>query len=582
MGDNLSARLPYFLAKYCRWIEVLPLTLPIEPASSRRSIRSGADAAVARTRLERWIYPLWIILIGGFALLHALHLGADFPNHSPWSFDFAKYTDEGWWGNAAIRAHLLGHWYVPGDFNPAAAAPVWPLLEWVLFFLTGVSVEAARGLAVALFVVNLGLSYLLLRVRGPRWMALFALTLLVTSPFLYSFSRLAILEPLLIALTLAALNVAVRLERFRHPEYAAIGIGLLFTLMLLTKTTAVFLLPAIGWALARTLWVRWRVALRCASAALVTSALSFGAWMALIVHLNLLTDYKYLFVINQYEKPGEVYWPLLSFWWSLRGTLWADRILVPLGGLVLLAATLAWRQDWGRRLWRDPVFGSSVLGATGYLLFMTYQNHPQPRYYAVFAFFAVFILVMGMEALRAGGASASLQRPARRDLTARAPMSTALLAALVAVLVNCLWTVGYATHPEYTFKQAAMALTRYVDQHPNGRRLLLSTSSDEITLISHLPAICDDFGTQDLVSKLKVYQPGWFATWNVVDPGTLEDLHNHYSLEQAESFRALDHPDRDVLVLFKLHPLPPGRDREPSGTNLQVALPGDKIDIPIE
>ena len=71
-------------------------------------------------------------------------------------------------------------------------------VDTVLF--TGVTIEAARGLAVAFFFVNLLLSYLLLRARGPRWMALLAMTLLVTSPFLYCFSRLAILEPMLTAL----------------------------------------------------------------------------------------------------------------------------------------------------------------------------------------------------------------------------------------------------------------------------------------------------------------------------------------------------------------------------------------------
>ena len=139
----------------------------------------------------RWLYVLWLALIFAFAALHALHLAADFPNHSPWSFDWAKYTDEGWYGNAAIRAHLFGSWYVPGDFNPAPAVPVWPFLEWILFFLTGVSVQAARGLAVAFFFANLVLCYALLRPRGPRWMAFLALTLVVTSPFLYCFSRLA-------------------------------------------------------------------------------------------------------------------------------------------------------------------------------------------------------------------------------------------------------------------------------------------------------------------------------------------------------------------------------------------------------
>ncbi len=136
----------------------------------------------------RWLYALWLIVIGGFAVLHALNLRADFPNHTPWIFDFAKYTDEGWYGNAAVRAHLFGNWYVRGDFNPAPAVPVWPFLLWLLFFVTGVTIQAARGLAVAFFFANLLLSYLLIRARGARWTALLALTLLVTSPFLYCFT----------------------------------------------------------------------------------------------------------------------------------------------------------------------------------------------------------------------------------------------------------------------------------------------------------------------------------------------------------------------------------------------------------
>jgi len=538
-------------------------------------------------RLKRWAFPVWIGLICAFAVLHAVHLGADFPNNSPWSFDFAKYTDEGWWGNAAIRAHLYGNWYLPGDFNPAAATPVWPFVEWILFFFTGVSLEAARALAVAVFFANLALTYLLLRSRGPRWAGLLAVTLLVTSPFLYSFGRLAILEPLLTALTLSVLNLAVRLPRFRRPGSVSIAIGLLFTLMLLTKTTAVFLLLAIGWAIVAPFWREPRVAARCLCAAAAAASVSFGLWMALIAHFRLMADYHYLFFVNKYQKPSEFYWPLLSLWWSFRGAMWADRILIPLAGLVVVAGALAWRSDWSRQLRRDVVFGSSLLAVAGYILFMTYQNHPQPRYYTVIAFFSILIVVLGIEALfsaaahRPGGS-----QPAPSTAWNRfggAPLGYAFLAAAsLAACLNGEWTVDYALHPEYTLVPAVEKLTRFIDLHPNGKRLLLSTSSDEITMISHLPTICDDFGTQDLVSKLKVYQPGWFATWNYLDPGTLEDLHNHYSLEQVALFHALDHPDRDVLVLFKLHPLPDGQVRDPSRQNMQEALPGDKIGIPIE
>jgi hypothetical protein len=50
----------------------------------------------------------------GLFVLHYLHLSADFPNYSPW-MDWSKYTDEGWYGDAAIRELQRGSWRVPGS-----------------------------------------------------------------------------------------------------------------------------------------------------------------------------------------------------------------------------------------------------------------------------------------------------------------------------------------------------------------------------------------------------------------------------------------------------------------------------------
>jgi 4-amino-4-deoxy-L-arabinose transferase-like glycosyltransferase len=546
------------------------------------------------SRPLKWIYAIWVVAIGAFAVLHALNLAADFPNHTPWHIDWAKYTDEGWYGNAAVRAHLSGHWYLPGDFNPAPAVPVWPFLEWILFFFTGVNIEAARGLAIAFFFANLILSYALLRPRAPKWVALLALTLLVTSPFLYCFSRLAILEPMLTTLMLAALNLAVRLPQWRHPIATSAGIGVLFTLMMLTKTTAIFLLPALGFAMFAAFWDRGEAsanstrsslrtwfhqrALRCAASAAIAFALTFGAWMALVIVNGYLGDYKYLLFINKYVKPTQFYWPLLSFWWSFHATIWVDRILIPLSGLliaaVLIAGTLLRRRaGWALELLIDPVFGACILAAGGYILFMTYQNHPQPRYFALVAVFCFLIIAMTAGKL--------IEQPGPRRVFG---WGTVALAAIASV-ANGVSTISFASHPEYTFVTAARALTRYIDEHPNGNRLLVSISGDEITLITHLQSLCDDFGMRtpqfpDLGAKLAYYQPGWWATWNDIDPGTLEDLHTHYSLEQVAAFKAFDDPERNVLVLFKLHPLP--QPRVINGNNLQQPLPGDKIDIMIE
>ena len=315
-------------------------------------------------------------------------------------------------------------------------------------------------------------------------MALLALTLLVASPFLYCFSRLAILEPMLTAFALAALNLAIRLPRMRRPVWASVVIGLLFTLMMLTKTTALFLLPALGWAILLPFRENRKLALRCAVLASGTSAATFGLWMALLVWSGHFADYMYLFYVNTYPKPADLYWPFLSLWWSFHGGLWVDHILIPLAGLIVLGALLAWRATWARSLLLDPVFGALVLAVAGYILFMTIQNHPQPRYYAVIAVFCFILVAQGSAALLG-----------QSGLPYRLGWAALVLAASAAV-ANGAWTLSYAAHPEYTFVSAARELTSYIDKHPNGNRLLVSVSGDEITLVTHLPTLCDDFGTE--------------------------------------------------------------------------------------
>ena len=543
-------------------------------------------------RLKNLLYAAWLAAIVAFAVLHGLNLRADFPNHTAWYGDWAKYTDEGWYSNAAIRAHLLGHWYLKGDFNPAVALPVWPFLEWIEFFLTGVSLEAARGLAIAGFFLNLLLSYLLLRTSGSRWMALLALTLMVTSPFLYCFSRLANLEPFLMVFTLAALNLAVRLPRLRKPVWGAFAVGVLFAVMMLTKTNALFLLPALAWAIALPLRGCRRLAMQCFLAAGAAFAAGYGLWLALIASRGFLVDYKLLFFINKYPRPHEFYWPLVAFWWSFHGGLWADQVLIPLAGIVVLtafiAALLARRRPaspvsqslaaFARRLLLDPVFSASVIAGAGTIAFMTWQDHPQPRYFTVTAVFC-FILA-------AQGAAALLEQASRSAGTLRLLLNgagvTVVAVSLLAAAANGAQTLTYVTHPEYTFVKAAERLTQYIDTHPNGRRLLVSVSGDQIMLATHLAAICDDYGTMPLTEKLSEFQPGWYASWNDLDPATLEDLHTRYSLEQVAAYSAFDDSDRNLLVLFKLQPLPGGKVRDEVGENLRIKLPDDKFDVDVE
>ena len=194
----------------------------------------------------KWTRIMTTAWIAGICLLygiHLLHLRADFPNFSPW-MDYSKYTDEGWYGSAAIRHVLTGSWRLPGDFNPAAALPVWPFFEAIVFRFTGVSLVAARILVLIVFAGNLLLTYALIRTQQKQSIALLGATIAASSAFLYAFSRLAILEPLLIFWMLLSWLLALQLpkassSRVQYTLLAAIGF--LVCLQILTKTTAIFL-----------------------------------------------------------------------------------------------------------------------------------------------------------------------------------------------------------------------------------------------------------------------------------------------------------------------------------------------------
>lgn len=483
----------------------------------------------------------WIAVICSLYALHLLHLRADFPNYSPW-MDYSKYTDEGWYGSAAIRHFLNGSWRVPGDFNPAAALPVWPFFEGIVFHFTGVSLLAARVLVLLVFAGNMLLTYALVRTQQKPWVALLAVTMVSANAFLYVFSRLAILEPLLIFWMLLSWLLALRLPKAASPRtrYAwLVSIGFLLCLEVLTKTTAIFLIPSTFYLLWHAGQYRLRAFAQSAAVVVISAIVPWSTYYFLAVHPHYLSDYQYLFSANEMVQPTTAGGWLAAFWYALHGSLWID---VELG--MLAAALLILSLVYLRRLWRNPVFVASFLAAAGYIFFTGWHNNMQPRYYQVVALPLILVTSLGAAALW------------RRQ---RWIGAAALAVIVVSIGLNLRLMIHFSRHPEYTFLTAAKNLTRYVDQHPNGNRLLLSISGGNITLITHLPSICDDFGTYDLPYRIHTYQPGWYAAWNEVDPGTLEDLQSQYSLQKVAQFHAFDDEDRNVLILYKLHPLPPVR-----------------------
>src|ERR1700685_1032073 len=150
---------------------------------------------------ERWLHTIFLSAALLLCVVRLAFLRADFPNHSPWMLDQAKFTDEGWWASAAVRHFLIGHWQVEGDYNPAAAVPVWPVLLTMVFHFTGVSIVAVRAVSVSCSIASVGLAYLLVRRYGgpgAETAAAFAALLLAASPFAFAFSRLVTLDTVVV------------------------------------------------------------------------------------------------------------------------------------------------------------------------------------------------------------------------------------------------------------------------------------------------------------------------------------------------------------------------------------------------
>ncbi|MGD0444803.1 MAG: hypothetical protein ABSA39_12795 [Edaphobacter sp.] len=521
-------------------------------------------------RSIKLVEAILLLIATVFLALHAVHLNADFPNHSPW-MDWAKYTDEGWYGDGAIRYFQRGHWHVPGDFNPAAALPVWPLLEAALFRFTGVNLAAARGLTVAIFGLILVVSYLLLRRsqllstgrKSETSLApAIAVLLLAVSPFCYVFTRMAILEPLLILFTLLALLAAsfatpseqeispvslrIRLQR----TLPLLALGLLVPLMVLTKTTAIFLLPAIAWLL----WVRaghrlspfFRLAL---PPALIAVAIWLSYYI-FAVRPHFLPDYRYLFSANSYTgiTPSNLVTVVAS---TISDGLWMGNILYPLAILAIAAVFLV-----GPRLLRNPLIPSLLLWAAGYTAFLAYHNNLQPRYYLVLAIPLTLLIPVVFSTL--WSSTTQTRTSAQASLNRLAIASIAIVLAVLTI-TDARQTLHYVRTPDYAFTSAATQIHNIISADPAHNPLILSISGSELSLMTGLPSICDDFGTTDLTVRVQAYHPGWYVTWNQVEDDKMDALAPTYHLQRIAAFPAFDDPERNLLILYRLDPASPSQ-----------------------
>jgi len=473
------------------------------------------------------------------AISRLLWLAADFPNYSPWMIDQAKFTDEGWWANAAVMHALTGHWHIAGDYNPAVPLPVWPMLLGGVFHFTGVSIVAARALSVFFSLATLAVVWLLVRrfAQSLRTAEL-AVLLLAASPFAFVFSRLAILDTLVVFEFCLALLLGSRVagapDAGKPRIWLIAALALLITAALLTKTTFAVLIPAIAWMAFRAGLrgqTKWPIALLRALIACAVMPLALvKLWAIFVTWLGYGADYNFFFSVNALE---DVDWHQSLRWLhdlAVNG-FWIDRLLYPAALVVLVASVI-----FARRLWRNPLFTASWLAIAGESAFIfRVQDDYAPRYFLATLVPTIFIVVLALD---------EAPRTSRR--------AVAVFATLIifgAVTADIVTIAGFLAHRQYHLYSAAQDIAAHVHADSSRNQLIFGVSAAEVGLIARLPSLNGAYGIDDMAAKVARYEPDWYLAWNdEIDYDALRG----YKLVPVASYRIFDDDDRKVLTLYKL------------------------------
>jgi 4-amino-4-deoxy-L-arabinose transferase-like glycosyltransferase len=422
---------------------------------------------------------------------------------------------------------------------------LWSLLLTPLFHITGIHAIDARALAFLFTVGTVLVSGALISRAGRPHLAAVTMILTGASPVLFFFSRLAILEPaLLFFLTAAALAACPRLTPGQdlgtdtpQPASALRGFlcGLLLTLAMLTKTSAIFVMPAVFfllWFPYRALWAAAagrNAAFRALAIPALTFAVCYGAYWLLVIHAHPVDIHVFYHEtspslgLQSLEKAARVVY---------RSITWLDPILFP---ALLFFAVVSWRRIV--QLARDPLFGFAILFYLGYAAFMVLHFDAEPHYFTVLAVPMVLLIVLLLDAIRSD-----------------APQTAKLLdfCILLALVVNLGYDARLLAHPEYTLRDAAMQIRSRIQQDANANRLVIGHGAIETTLFNQVRAL-DDLGSMSVPEKMDLYRPGWIVVWST-DTAVFQDpsVTSRVLITSAGRFPAMDNPKRDALLLYSV------------------------------
>jgi hypothetical protein len=264
------------------------------------------------------------------------------------------------------------------------------------------------------------------------------------------------------------------------------------------------------------------------------AAAGIGIYLFIVLRSRYAVDFHYFFDINALAdvELGRTGSFLLQLF---QHGIWIDRILYPTGLAALLLSLV-----WLRRLWKNPLFTASWIAFAGDAIYiLRRQDDYAPRYFLVMLAPLILTLVITLQELK----------------TRNRALASLLAAALaVAVVLDTAQIVGFLSHRQYQFYDAAKSIQAIVVADPATPRLLLGSSGDQLSLMTGIASINDGYSSEDLGKKVLVYRPGWYVGWNDLDQDILDSL-SAFRLDEVATFPVFDHDQRDRLKLYRMVPL---------------------------
>ncbi|WP_299403121.1 glycosyltransferase family 39 protein [Acaryochloris sp. IP29b_bin.148] len=470
-----------------------------------------------------------ILFIG----LRFVNIEADFPSNL--TFSSALYTDEGWHLSAAINYFVTGDWYIEGDFNPAVNLPIGHFIQAMTFRIFGMSLASARSTVVVCFTLTVCFVFLLAAKYVDSVAAIFAIFFLSVNFFTFAYSRLAILEILMLALVLLAIWLA-SLSTQKLPFIVVSLSSILLVIATLTKTTAISALPALLYLSSQRGKTRQHKVLWAALSATIFIVILFS--YNSIASQTYTDDFLYFKNLTLAERLSPSFLRIIKNF--LLGIVQARRIepfvylFTVLSNLFLLLYSNFFRKNilvHISLLWMLAYFG--VLSVTAY--------HPS-RYFVPLIVPVSFLF----------GTAMSLSKC---HLNKQASFFIQCLICSFILVSNGYKIINHISLPQFTFREMAEDVQQVMATQSSAKNtpILLGNLANSISLATGIQSVNTDLSIQPISWKIQTYNPQFYISLGH-EPEVVDVLRQTYQLQKISEWDVFDNFYKNKAVyLFKLN-----------------------------